>query len=122
MSHGCLLWRGLVFLSDGCAEGKEDQEIWRNLRHSLVEKYGCKYGGYIYYKRFAAYLLDSITKHDAMFSFSDGGEYRLRITYEKWYRDVVQEHFVDLGGWVRLEDKTYKVLRPEKKWELEVLV
>lgn len=108
-------WSSLYYPEDNLFNGWEDcnkiTKHWRDVRRNLIDKYGIKYGDYIYYKKFTAFLLESVTQSH-IFNFADGCDYRLRITQEKWYRDIIQEHLVDLGGWKRLKDEGYEIRYP----------
>jgi hypothetical protein len=86
----------------------DEFKMWRLLSQSLGEKYGARYGSYIYYKRFISNLLKSVGD-DKFLWFSCGGDFRLKSTLVRSYNDVVQERIIDLGGWRKGKDKKYKV-------------
>jgi len=107
-------WSSIYYPEDKVFDGKDCNKItnhWRDLRRKLIDKYDIKYGDYVYYKKFIAFLLESVPQN-GIFNFSDGCDYRLRITQEKWYKDVVQEYLVDLGGWRRWENESYEIRYP----------
>ena len=107
-------WSSICYednLFNGWKDYNKVTDHWRDLRRNLIDKYGIKYGDYVYYKKLVAFLLESVTQNH-IFSFADGSDYRLRITEEKWYKDVIQEYLIDLGGWRRWEKESYGVRYP----------
>ena len=112
-------WRSIYYednLFNGWKDCDKIRSHWEEVRCGLIGKYGIKYGGYVYYKKFTAFLLESVANNNnIVFSFSDGCEYRLRITEEKWYKDVIQEYLIDLGGWRVRKNKSHEIRYPKNK-------
>ena len=103
-------WSSIYHVEDmlGKTYNSKEMKDWRSLCESLITKYGRRYGLYIYYKRFMSNFLKNINKNtDIMFSC--GCDYRLRFAFEKHYHDVLQERFIDMGGWRKNQDETYSV-------------
>jgi len=99
----------------------ENIRDWGKLQHELTHKYGYKNGDYIFYKRLIAYLLEAISDGQNTLFFTCGCDYRLRLTLNKWYNEVLQERIVDLGGWRQHKDETYTIRSPEMKLDCDDL-
>jgi hypothetical protein len=100
---------------------RDEAKKWEKLSHSLNVKYGITYGCYIYYLRLMEHYLESIGSNKDFLDFSCGCDYRLHFSLEKNYREVIQERFVDMGGWRILDNKTHAIRKRNTSYKADDL-
>lgn len=79
---------------------------WDKIHRECIKKYGNKYGGYIYYRKFINSFLKDKADNKDHWHISHGCDYRVVISLHKHYGDKgLEEYIVDLGGWRQVDEK-----------------
>jgi hypothetical protein len=104
--------------------GHEEEKAYKKLRNmqaKYTKIYGYHYGSYVYYRKFMQMYLEQISKSQIGLLFTEGEDYRMKITQERYYHDVVNEKFEDLGGWRQVGKDKYEIRQAGETFDCDDL-